>query len=342
MEDNAKYCGKCGMFLNKTSEVLVRISTNFAWIWRRSWAGFAAGFMGWIIVFIISRMIGKNISPMMNNMVGGMICGVFLGVVGGIVEESAYKAFWGGILGTIGGGLGGFFNIPVTNALGSFSYAYPLSILATWAIGGTLIGATSGIIERDLKKAIAGAVFGFFGGAAGGLLGSIFYGSLLLEFKPDSWIVSRFIEGASGGLVGAILWFCVGIIEKVYIFNRSEDSKLNNKKCVYCGASNDLTFWYCITCGKALQVAAPRQKMLITGYRGLERVANAFRFMSWLFGVTGVITTPVIFFVFLSQDMSLAFISAIFSILISYLLVVGFRSVSDFLSCLMKISCQKA
>lgn len=338
MDDEAKYCGRCGMFLNKTSEVLVRLSTDFAWIWRRSWAGFTAAFIGWIIVFIISRMIGKNLAPMINNIFGGMVCGVFLGTVGGIVEESGYKAFWGAILGTIGGALGGIFNIPLTAMFSNLNYAYPLSIMATWAIGGMFIGATSGVIERNKKKVFAGAVFGMVGGAIGGLLGSIFYGSVLLEFKPESWLVSRLVEGVSGGLVGAVLWFSIGVIEKIYIFHRKEDSKIEEKKCTYCGKNNLMAFWYCVACGQPLQVSAPRQKFSLSPFHGMERVANAFRFMSWLFGVTGVITTPVIFFVFLARDISLALICAVFSILLSYLLVVSLKFVSDLLSCLVKLS----
>ncbi|MCB4792260.1 MAG: hypothetical protein LHV68_10300 [Elusimicrobia bacterium] len=341
MEEDSKYCGKCGMFLNKTSEILVHASIDFAWIWRRSWAGFAAAFIGWIIVFIISRMTGKNLSPMMNNVFGGMVCGVFLGTVGGIVEESGYKAFWGAILGTIGGALGGIANIPLTDLLSGFTYAYPLSILATWAIGGMFIGATSGIIERNLKKILAGSLFGLIGGAIGGLLGSIFYGSILLEFKPESWVLSRIIEGVSGGLVGAVLWFSIGLIEKIYIFHRREDPKLDKKTCSFCGKVNLLKFWYCVACGQPLQVAASRQRITIPPFRGMERVVNAFRFLSWLFGMTGIIITPVIFFVFLSRDVSLALICAVFSILLSYLSVVCFRFISDFLSCLIKISLQE-
>jgi hypothetical protein len=338
MDEDAKYCGKCGMFLNKTSAALEHLLSDFAWIWRRSWAGFAAGFIGWIIVFIISRMAGKDLSPMMNNVFGGIVCGVFLGTAGGIIEDSAYKAVWGAVMGTIGGALGGLLNLPITDLLAGIRFAYPLSILTTWAFGGMFIGATSGLIEKDTKKMFFGAMFGLVGGALGGLLGSIYYGSLLLEFKPESWLINRLVEGSSGGLVGAILWFFIGTIEKFYIFRRTQDPKIDSKVCSFCGKHNLLWFWYCIACGKPLQIAAPREKIIITPYRGMERTVNAFRFLSWLFGVTGFVTVPAIFLVFLSHDFFLACTCTVFTVLASYLMVMGFRFLADLLSSLMKIT----
>jgi hypothetical protein len=342
MADDSKYCGRCGMSLNKKSERLVHLSLNFSWIWRRSWGGFASGFIGWIIVFTISRMMKQDIGPVMINLFSGMICGVFLGTVGGIIEESSYKAFVGALLGTIGGALGGLINIPIREMVQSDPRLIPLSILATWAIGGGFIGATSGVIEKGRKKILAGALFGFLGGGVGGFLGSAFYGSVILQFAPQGWLLQRLAEGLSGGLVGAVLWFSIGLIEKLYIFRRHEDPTIEKKVCDVCGNQNALKFWYCLNCGHALQIAAPRQKIMVTPYRGMERIVNALKFTSWLFGVTGVITTPVVFLLFLLQDVFLAFISAVFFILFTYLMVVGFRFLADLLSCLVKISNTKA
>lgn len=338
MPDEDKYCGHCGMFLNKKSAKLVHISMDFAWIWRRSWGGFVAGFIGWIIVFVISRMVKQNIGDMMTNVFCGMISGAFLGTAGGIMEESAYKSLLGGIFGSIGGAIGGFLAIPIMHLLQGSEKMFSLSVLLTWAIGGAFIGATSGTIERSRKKIIAGVLFGFLGGAAGGFLGSIFYGSIHLEFQPQSWVASRISEGLSGGLVGAVLWFFVGLIEKLYIFRRREPAKLDKKVCEFCGKHNALKFWYCVSCGYVLQTAAPIQKMAITPFRGIERIINSFKFMSWLFGVTGVIVTPIVFLIFLLQDIVLALISVVFFILFSYLMVVCFRFVADMFSCVIKIS----
>lgn len=298
----------------------------------------ASGFIGWIIIFIIIRIIGQNINPIIKDLVGGMICGVFLGTVGGIIEESAYKAFLGGILGTLGGAIGGLLNLPAKNIFQSSDFLSSLTIFLTWAIGGTFIGATSGIIERNKKKIFAGALFGLIGGGIGGFLGSVFYGSILIQFNPQSWLIKRLLEGSSGGLVGAVLWFSIGFIEKIYIFHRREEPKLEKKVCAFCGKQNQLNFWYCLSCGHPLPTAAPRQKMVLTPYRGMERVVNSFVFLSWLFGVTGVITIPVIFFVFLTQDIVLAFIIAILLILSTYLLVVVFRFLADILTTLMRAS----
>ena len=338
MPDDAKYCSRCGMFLNKKSEKMTHLGGDFSWIARRSWGGFASGFIGWIIVFIISRMVRQDIGSAMNNVFSGMICGVFLGTVGGIIEESAYKAFCGALLGTVGGAIGGMINAPLMELFSAAEGFFPLSVMITWAVGGAFIGATSGIIEKSRKKITAGALLGFAGGAVGGYLGSAFYGSVMIDFKPQGWLANRLAEGLSGGLVGAVLWFFVGVIEKLYIFHRREDPELEIKTCDSCGKKNPLRSWYCDVCGHVLPTAAPRQKITVTPYRGIERIANALKFLSWLFGVTGVITTPVIFFIFLMQNAVLACISAIFTVLFTYLMVVGFRFGADMLSSLIKIT----
>lgn len=335
MPDDYAYCGRCGLFLNKTSERAGRFGRDFSWIWRRGWGGFAAGFVGWIIVFFLSRMVGQNVGPLMNNVFAGMICGVFLGAAGGILESSAYKTVAGGLLGMAGGGLGGLLNIPLNN-LFTGAALYPVSVMLTWAAGGAAIGAASGIFEKNLKKTAAGALFGFVGGALGGYLGSVLYGSISLEFKPENWFVRRFSEGISGGMVGAVLWLFIGTIEKRYLFRRREDPSAGEKLCGSCGRQNPLHSWYCAHCGVPLQTEAPRQKLLITPFRGIERVANAFAFLSRLFIVTGIISAPVIFLAFLSQDVSLAFIGLVLTVLLAYLLVIVFRFFADVLAWMIR------
>lgn len=338
MPESSKFCSHCGMFLDKRSERLVHFFQDFGWIWRRSWAGFAAGFVAWIITFIVARMVQYEVGSLVNNLFSGMICGGFLGTVGGIIEESGYKSIVGGLLGTLGGAAGALLSLPVMHLAQNYENLTPLPILTTWAVGGAFIGMSSGVLERDGRKIAAGALFGFIGGGIGGYLGSAFYGSMLMEFQPKTWIASRMAEGLSGGLVGAIVWFFVGIIEKAYIFKRYEDPKMDKKICGHCGTSNLLRAWYCTNCGRVLQTSAPRQKIRVTQFRGMERIINGLRFLSWLFGATGFISTPVIFAVFLTQDVFLALISAVFSVLFTYLMVVGFRFIADLLSCLIRIS----
>lgn len=341
MPDTAKYCSHCGMFLDKRSERMVHLFQDFGWIWRRCWAGFAAGFVAWIITFIVARMLQNDPGSLINNLFSGMICGVFLGTVGGIIEESGYKAIVGGLLGTAGGAAGALLSLPMTQLALNYDSLAALPVLVTWAVGGAFIGASSGVLERDGRKIMAGALFGFVGGGIGGYLGSAFYGSMLIEFQPHTWVASRMTEGLSGGLVGAIVWFFVGVIEKAYIFKRYEDPKMEKKVCGHCGTANLLRAWYCTHCGRVLQTSAPRQKINVTPFRGMERIVNGLRFLSWLFGATGFISTPVIFVVFLMQDVFLALISAVFSILFTYLMVVGFRFIGDLLACLIRISSLK-
>lgn len=334
MANDAKYCSRCGMFLNRTSERVVHFMQDMGWLWRRSWAGFASGFLGWIIVFIISRLVNDGFGMTANNLFSGMICGVFLGTAGGIIEDSGYKAVLGGLLGTVGGAVGGVLNIPVGRVLEGYGGLLPLSVMMTWALGGACIGATSGLIERSAKKVWAGVLFGAVGGAVGGFLGSAFYGSAVLEFAPHSWWASRLAEGLSGGLLGAVLWFFIGLIEKFYIFRRRETAGVNVKQCDACGRENPLQSWYCSACGRVLQTAAPRQKIVVTPYRGIERISNAMRFLSWLFGVTGFVTAPVIFMIFSMQNIYLACVSAVFAVLLTYLMVVGLSFIGDLLGCL--------
>jgi hypothetical protein len=341
MSEDSHYCGKCGMFLSKGSERIIHLGMDFGWIWRRSFGGFSSGFIGWIMVFIIMRMVKPDLGPVVSSLFAGIICGVFLGTVGGIIEESGYKAFVGGLLGAIGGGLGGILTLPLMSLFQGNERLYHLVVLITWAIGGLFIGAASGAIEKSRNKILAGMLFGLIGGGLGGFLGINFFGSVHAEFSLKSWISGRLAEGFYGGLVGAVLWFFIGFIEKVYIFKRREGLKNDKKICEACGKANLMYYWYCVACGKVLQMAAPRQKIRVTPYRGIERSINALKFMSWLFGVTGVIITPFILIIFLFQDVLLAFISVTFFILFSYFMVVGFRFSADLLSGFVSVASQK-
>ena len=59
MPDENKYCGKCGMFLNTTSDHFAHASINIGWILRRALGGFFAGGISWIVAWALARPMGS-------------------------------------------------------------------------------------------------------------------------------------------------------------------------------------------------------------------------------------------------------------------------------------------
>lgn len=339
MPDTSAYCGRCGMFLNKTSSRMMNMSINVGWMLRRSMGGFTAGAISWIFAMALVRTVGLNSGPGLHSFLLCVITGIFLGTVGGIIEDSSYKAFLGGILGCIGGIIGAFVG-KVFGVIFAFEPLTTISFIPAWAVVGMAIGANSGIIEKSGRKIMVGMIFGMIGGALGGFIGLEMYGSLVADFmkKEATWIIGRGIEAFSGGIFGAAFWLILGIVEKLYIFKRRLELKLDKKICDKCQTPNPLNFWYCIRCGAALQVAAPREKIKVTPFRSLERTINAFRFLSWLFGAAGIITTVVIFIVVLFQNPLFAFLGGLSIGLLSYLLVVLFGFIANLLSSVVKVT----
>ncbi|MFH1378968.1 MAG: hypothetical protein ABII23_01700 [bacterium] len=342
MPDMSSYCGRCGMFLNKTSSNFMKLSINIGWILRRSMGGFAAGAVAWVFAMAVSRTVGIDSGPGLHEFLLCVITGIFLGTVGGIIEDSSYKAFLGGILGCAGGIIGAFVS-KIFAAIFSWDPLSTVSFIPAWIVVGMFIGANSGIVEKSTKKIMVGILVGMLGGALGGFIGVEMYGSLAADFVKTgvSWSTVRGVELFSGGIFGATFWLVLGIVQKLYIFKRRLEPKMDKKICDTCKAQSPLNYWYCIKCGAALQVEAPREKIKVTPFRALERTINAFRFMSWLFGAAGIITSCVIFVVFLISFRSnplFAFLVGLSIALLSYLLVVLFSFMSDMLSSLVKIT----
>lgn len=339
MPDDSSYCARCGMFLNKASKRLMQISINISWILRRSMGGFAAGAISWIFAMAVVRTVGINSGPGLHSFLLCAISGTFLGTVGGIIEDSGYKALVGAVIGCIGGSLGALLGGIIISMLG-FEPLGSVSFIPAWIVMGMAIGSVSGIIEKSTKKIIVGMLFGVCGGVLGGFIGIELYGSLVTDFmKQDAtWVTGRGIEAFAGGVFGASFWMILGIIEKLYIFKRRIELKVDKKICDSCHTGNQITAWYCVNCGAALQVAAPREKIKVTSFRSLERTINAFRFLSWLFGATGIIMTLIIFFVVLFTNPIFAFLGGLSIALLSYLLVIFFHFTADLLSSLVKIT----
>jgi len=343
MPDAGKFCGRCGLFLNKTSGKLLQLSINTGWIIRRSMGGFAAGAIGWVLAMAVVRTVGLNSGPGFHSFLLCVITGTFLGTVGGIIEDSGYKAFLGGLLGCVGGALGGILGKILSVMFGGGPLT-SVSFIPSWIVMGGVIGAVSGIVEKSGKKITIGVLIGMFGGGIGGFMGVEAYGSLVTDFMKEgsTWITGRSVEAFAGGTFGAAFWLVLGIIEKLFIFKRRWEGKIEQKTCDTCKTQNPLTYWYCIKCGAALQVAAPREKIKVTSFRSLERSINAFKFLSWLFGATGIITTIFVFIIVLFQNPLKNFMFAILTGLsiglTSYLLVVIFGFIANMLSSVVKIT----
>ncbi|MEW6555897.1 MAG: hypothetical protein AB1349_00910 [Elusimicrobiota bacterium] len=324
-----RYCSRCGLAMTVKSQKLFYAVGTFSWVMRRALGGMFAGVLGWLLSIALSRAIGATSSMTVHLVVGGAIGGAFLGNVGGIIEHSSYKALLGGLLGCIGGIIGGLINRPVYNLFADYTFAYSISHSFSWAVAGLFIGITSGLIEKNRNKIVVGLVAGLIGGAIGGGLGSELYASLLIDPNRPSWLASRFIEAIAGAVVGINLWFIVGLVEKLYIFQRKPLSEENVKECDSCHSQNSLRAWYCKNCGRTLQVSAPIEKLKLTPYRSLERISNVFKFLAWLSAVAGVVLVLVIFVFLLFQNILLAvFVSVVLAILI-YIISVLLNGVSE-------------
>lgn len=350
----AKHCIHCGIAITRRSVQMAQLVNNSGWIARRALGGFFAGACGWMLAMAVMRIhllsaestVMNSLSDLLKFFPGQTpfttaIGGCFLGTVGGIIERSGYKAFLGGFLGALGGILAGF-SFPLFERLFSGNlYHYSFSMAGVWSICGAMVGFSSGLLEGTKSKIAAGLTGGFLGGLLAGGVGSQMFGAMLMEFdnaERISWLMGRLLEAFSGGIVGVHLWFFLGVAEKLYIFRRRQLLEATKKVCDFCHAENDLKAWYCAQCGAALQVAASREQIQVTPFRGLERIANAFQFISWLFATIGVVTAVVIFVTFLIQNFLFALFGSLFVALAIYMLSIIFKALADTIKMTIQIA----
>lgn len=345
LSNSVKHCIHCGIAITHRSVQMAKIFNNCGWVARRALGGFFAGGMGWIISIAVARVnfiTSKGTgSPTLTEWLSFFpgqshfscaIAGCFLGTVGGMIERSAYKAFLGGLLGMIGGLLGGFSYPLFEKFFSGGLYAYSFSMASVWSIAGAMVGLTSGLLEGTKSKIVAGILGGWIGGALGGGIGSQMYGAMLMEIgnvEKNPWIIGRLLEAISGGIVGLHVWFFLGFAEKLYIFRRRQLIETSKKVCDFCHAENPLNGWYCAQCGSALQVAATGEQIQPTLFRGLERVSNAFQFLSWLSATVGVVTAIVVFLSFLIQNFLFALFGSLLVALIIYMISIIFKALAD-------------
>lgn len=345
LQDSVKHCVHCGIAITRRSVQMAAVINNCGWIARRSLGGFFAGAIGFLLAIAVNRVTvtlaaeaqSPSFSDLLNFFPGqsvfsSAIAGCFIGTVGGMIERSAYKTFLGGLLGVIGGILGGVSYPIFEDLFRGRLYAYSFSMAAVWAVVGALVGLTSGLLEGTRSKILAGILGGTVGAALGGGIGSQMYGAMLMELgRPEisPWVLTRILELLSGGIVGVHVWFFLGIAEKLYIFQRRQMVETEKKVCDFCHFENALNAWYCAQCGSALQVAAKREQIHVTPFRGLERLTNALQFLSWLAATTGVILSIVIFVSFVLQNFLFALFGSLIVAMAVYMLAILFRALAD-------------
>ena len=348
----SKHCVHCGIALTRGSVQLAKVINNCGWVARRALGGFFAGGLGFLLALAVSRILrfqsGASLSfPQFLELFPGQsafpsaIGACFVGTVGGMIERSAYKCFLGGLLGAGGGAIGSIAYPFFEKLFRGQLYHYSLSMGGSWALAGAMIGFSSGLLEGTKRKMTVGTLGGLVGGAIGGAIGSQMYGAMLMEaggMDSIPWAVGRTIELLSGGIVGISLWSFLGLSEKLYIYRRRQLAQADSKVCDQCLCENGLRAWYCAQCGAALQVAASREQIRVTPFRGIERISNAFQFLAWLSATAGVVTAAVIFLAFLAQNFLFAFFGSLLVALVVYILSTFFRALADALRMGMQLA----
>jgi|GEM_PF-1168772 len=333
-DTNHSYCIRCGFPLAERGRFLSRLRGSSTWILRRSIAGLSTGLVGWFVLPAASRAAGASLPQWGHLILSGTLGGYFLGIVEGMVEESALKTVRGGIHGACGGLVGGLIGSLVLN----FSNNGMGAVVCAWGVTGATIGASSVWLERRTDRILMGLTAGLIGGALGGWLGYQMYASLVDMAKPETWLLKRGVEGTTGAVLGAVLWFFIGITEKLWIFKRRVATNVSYKECDYCQHTNLLKAWYCAGCGTLLQVSAPPEKLQLTKREALARVIAACKFTAQLCAMTGVLVSCLVAVFLATVNVFLGLFGLLATSLISYLLYTMLYASADALSPLVESS----
>jgi len=327
-EPTHQFCIRCGFALGERGLFLSHLRGSSTWVLRRSLAGMSAGLVGWFVIPAAARAAGNALPQWGHLVMSGALGGFFLGTVEGMVEESSVKTVRGGLIGALGGLVGGLLGSLVLSATNAGMSA----VVLAWGVTGATIGASSVWLERRANRIIMGSVAGLLGGALGGWLGYQMYASLTDMVKPDAWLLKRLIEGTTGAVFGAILWFIVGITEKLWIFKRRIATNISYKECDRCRHTNVLKAWYCAGCGALLQVAAPPEKLQYTKREALARVVGACKFLAQLSAMTGAAVSCLSAIFLASINIFLGLFGLLATSLVAYLLYTLLYALADYLS----------
>jgi len=324
------YCGRCRMAFSSFSLAVAKGRGHIYWILRRACAGSTAGFIAWFFIPFVSRLLSGG-SPYMVYGLTGLLGGAFLGTVDGMVEESTPKTIRGAVIGGLGGLTGGlifqFMRYRTDPEL------VPWLIFIYWGIAGAFIGTVSAWWEKRHRKLLLGMFSGFLGGGIGGYIGSSLHVFVIQMLAFDSWALRRLSEALLGGIIGLSLWSCLGAAERFFIFKRRFVGKSDHKTCDQCRGKNELSSWYCTSCGSVLQESAPPEKLNFSPYKTLEQLSEMLRFLSRLAAATGFIAGFVAFLIFIPQYAGLEQLMAVIVVvaiaLLSYALQILFSALSE-------------
>jgi hypothetical protein len=327
-DSSHQFCIRCGFALGERGQFLSHLRGSSTWVLRRSLAGMSTGLVGWFVIPAAARAAGNALPQWGHLLMSGAIGGFFLGTVEGMVEESSVKTVRGGLIGALGGLLGGL----LSSLLLSTTNAGMSAVVLAWSITGATIGASSVWMERRANRILMGFLAGLVGGALGGWLGYQMYASLSEMAKSDSWLLKRCIEGTTGAVFGAILWFVVGVTEKMWIFKRRVATNISYKECDRCQHTNVLKAWYCANCGALLQVSAPPEKLQISKREALARVIGACKFLAQLCAMTGAAVSCLSAIFLTSINIFLGLFGLLAISLLAYFLYTLLYAVADYLS----------
>jgi hypothetical protein len=316
----------------KSGPRVARLRDTFAWVLRRSLAGFAAGMAGWLVIPAASRAAGAALSQSSHFLLSGILGGLFLGAAEGMMEESNIKTTRGALAGIFGGLLGSLIAAWLVRG-GEPSAGMP-AVIATWSCAGGAIGLVSALMERKRERLMAGFLFGFFGGGLGGWLGYQMYASLMDIAKP-TWAARRIIEGLTGAILGAVFWAILGLGEKLFVFKRRIVTNVSYKECDECHHTNILRAWYCANCGSVLQVAAPPEKLSPPRRPALARFIAACQYLGRLVATTCTVVAVLAAILLGSINVFLGLFGLLATCLVGYIGYVLFNALADALTPLL-------
>ncbi len=326
------FCLRCGFTLSPKTLWIGPARATFSWALRRSLAGLSAGWVGWLIIPAANRAVAEGLSQTGHVVLTTLLGGIFLGTVEGMSEESTLKTLRGGLAGILGGLIGGLLASGVAGGDHPDPSKAILSITVAWAIVGAFIGVLSAILEPKRSRLVAGGVGGLFGGALGGWLGYQMYGSLTDILSSPTWWVSRGLESITGAIIGAVLWFVVGLTEKLFVLRRHPLKNALKKTCEPCGHDNPLNAWYCAHCGAVLQGAASPDKLPALKNEALIRVGGALRYASRLSVTTSAVVALLAIVILGSINAFLGLFGLLAATLMGYFLSMVFRAAAEWLN----------
>lgn len=146
----------------------------------------------------------------------GLAFGTIDGITGGIAARKWTGFVLGAVFGIVAGGVGALAGQAIYLAIGqavlvspaSRSIGLPLARGIGWAVMGTIIGVAEGARLRSGQRAAIGALGGFVGGLAGGVI--IEYGSL--AFGSAGWV-----RPAASVVLGLLIAAGFAVIERGFL-----------------------------------------------------------------------------------------------------------------------------